>query len=106
MSGIEEFYVHTATVETFTGAGAFGDTYASPQTIACYADDTRKLVRDSTGEQVVSETTLYTYPQFGGLFTPETKVTLAGGRTALVVKTNTNDSGALGLPDHVAVSLT
>jgi len=105
MSGIEEFYVHTATVETHTGAGAFGDTYASPQTIACYADDSRKLVRASDGEQVVSETTLYTYTTYAGLFTPETKVTV-GGRTALVVKVNTNDSGSLGLPDHVAVSLT
>ena len=109
---ISEFYVHTAIVETFTGTSGYGvDQFAAPVTLdpaagnGCFIDDTRRLVRSSDGEQVISETTLYTFPSNADLFTPNSRVTINGAVSRVITK-NLNDSGALGLPDHVAVTLT
>lgn len=103
---LADFYEHTAAVETFLGTNGYGeDTFAAPVNVACFADDTRKLVRGKDGEQVVSESTLYTYPINGPLFTADSRVTL-NGTVSRVIKTNVNDSGDLDLPDHVAVTLT
>jgi hypothetical protein len=111
-----DFWVHTAAVETFAGVNGYGvDTFAAPVTITCLADDSRKLVRNAAGEQVISETTLYTSILNAALFTPDTRVTVLGdadndelnpSQSARVIKVNGNDSGALNLPDHLAVSLT
>jgi hypothetical protein len=113
---LDEFFVHTASVETWLGTGSNGDVYASPAVvIQCFADDARKLVRNANGEQVVSETTLYTTNDHVALFVEKSRVTflndpdgdgIVPSRTALVIKVNANDSGALDLPDHLAVTLT
>lgn len=104
---LADFYVHTATVQTKTGTGSRGDIFAPASApIPCFTDDSRKLVRDKDGQQIVSESTLYTYPANATLFTPGSKVTIGTGRTAIVIRVNVNDSGDLDLPDHVAVSLT
>lgn len=118
MSDLDGFWVHTATVETYQGAGAYGDLFAAPVTITCFADDARRVVRNASGEQVVSESTLYTDASNAALFTTDTRVTiwpdgvnttdsddLAPPRPSRVIKANANDSGPLGLPDHVAVTL-
>jgi hypothetical protein len=72
-------------------------------------------VRNGKGEQVISETTLYTSIDNVALFVEKSRVTLLNDpdndgivpqRTALVIKVNANDSGDLDLPDHLAVSLT
>jgi hypothetical protein len=103
---MEEFYVHTAQVEMFVGTSGYGvDLYAAPVTIACYVDDARKLVRNSDGEQVVSESTLATYPVNAPVFEADSRVTIRGNASS-VIKTAYADSGDLDLPDHVAVSLT
>jgi hypothetical protein len=120
---LDEFFVHTAKVETYLGEGSNGSVYAAPVTLSptstppngVFADDSRKLVRNANGEQVVSETTLYTSISNVGLFTEKSRVTILGdsdgdeitpGRAALVIKVNANDSGTLDLPDHLAVTLT
>lgn len=105
-----DMYVHTAIVEKLLGTSGYGeDLFAAPVTLAppngCLIDDTRKLVRSASGAQVVSETTLFTYPVNAPLFNADARVTI-NGNVARVIKTNTNDSGVLDLPDHVAVSLT
>lgn len=114
-SDLDEFFVHTASVETYLGEGSNGSVYAPPVTVACFADDSRKLVRASATEQVISETTLYTSIDHVALFVEKSRVTMLNDpdgddivpqRSALVIKVNANDSGALDLPDHLAVSLT
>jgi len=113
-----EFYVQTAVVEKYLGTNGYGeDTFAAPVTLdpadtsahpegnGCWIDDARKLVRSSDGEQVVSESTLYTYPEHAALFTPNSRVTV-NGVPSRVIRANPNTSGDLDLPDHVAVSLT
>lgn len=115
---IADFYVQTAIVETYQGTNGYGeDTFAAPVTLdpadvstrpdgnGCWIDDARHLVRTSDSEQVISESTLYTYPDNAALFTPNTRVTV-NDNVSRVIKTNLNTSGDLDLPDHVAVSLT
>lgn len=115
-----DFYIHTAKVEPFLGKGSNGDLFGpavilSPDTIppnGVFADDSRKLVRSKDGSQVVSETTLYTFPVNAPLFVVGSRVTILGEtddldrRPAYVIKANSNTSGGLDLPDHLAVTLT
>lgn len=105
MNDLDDFWVHTVTVEMFLGAGAYGDVYAAPVTVIGFMDGTRKIVRSATAEQVVSESTFYTYPITGPLFVPDSRVT-QGSEVSYVIKNNTNDSGVLDLPDHAAINLT
>lgn len=112
MDDLADFYVHTAIVETLTGTTGYGvDLFAAPVTLdpatgnGCFIDDTRHLVRSATGEQVISETTLYTYPASAPYFVPNSRVTIRGV-ISRVITVNLNDSGPLDLPDHVAVTLT
>jgi len=99
------FYQQTVSVEPFTGAGSNGDTFATAQNVVGFYDGARKLVRDSDGEQVVSSSTFYTEPENAAAFTVNSRVTY---KTAVsrVLGIEYHESGSLGLPDHIAVSLT
>lgn len=106
-----DFYVHDAVVETFLGTNGYGeDTFADPflldpdQENGCFLLDSRTIVRDKDGQQVVSESTLFTFPANADRFTPDSRVTYRGN-VSLVITTNLNDSRELDLPDHLAVSL-
>lgn len=102
--GIEDFYVHTAQVETWEGAGAYGDVYAAPVTVDCFAEDKIREVRSKDGQVVVSGSTLYMAVTDGALFVPDSRVTV-DGRVSYVITQNTNDAPGLGLPDHAAITL-
>lgn len=109
-SEMDEFYVHTATVETYLGTNGYGaDTFAAPVVLAppngCLIEPKRRLVRDSTGEQVISETTVYTYPANAALFAPSSRVTI-NGTVSRVIVVAPFESGDLDLPDHVVINLT
>jgi hypothetical protein len=111
MDELAEFYVHTAVVETLLGTNGYGeDTFADPVTLdadagnGCFLVDGRHLVRTADGEQVISESQLYTKPDNAALFTPNSRVTV-NGLTSRVIRANLNTSGPLDLPDHVSVSL-
>lgn len=102
---LADWYVHTASVEMWLGtAGSGADVFAAPVTIVGFADTARHLVRAKDGEQIVSESTFVTYPISAPVFEPDSRVTV-NGVTSRVITTNLGDSGALDLPDHVAVSL-
>jgi len=103
---ISDFFVDQCTVETFQGAGAFGDVFATPVTDAGFLEGATKLVRNITGQQVVSSSTWYTSVANQSHYTPDSKFTDPNGKVSRVIGVNVNDSGSLGLPDHVAVSLT
>lgn len=109
---LADFYVHEVTVETWQGTNVYGeDIYSAPVTLSpttdngVFMDGGRKLVRDKTGQQVVSTTTLYTYPAAKSLFVPDSRVT-RDGEIAYVIQVVSNVSGDLDLPDNLAVSLT
>jgi hypothetical protein len=111
MSAISVFWVHTATVETFTGAGPTGDTYAAPVSVKGFLDDGVVLVQSGAGEQLVQKSIFYaplTFTVAGvqyvsrDVFLPESQVTV-NGKVAQVSETHLRDGGSLGLPDHIEV---
>lgn len=99
-----DFYVHTATVETYQGSGAYGDVYAAPVVVACFAEAKRRLVRAKDGQETVSESTLYMGTVNGALCVPDSRVTVAG-KVSYVITQNVNDAPGLDLPEHAAVTL-
>lgn len=103
---LADFWQHTVQVATLQGAGANGSVTADPVPVLGFLDGSRKLVRSSTGEQVISESTFYCPPTNVALFLPDSLVTCPDGTVSTVIKANLNNSGTLGLPDHLAVSLT
>ena len=105
MSALSAFWVHTATVETFTGAGPTGDTYAAPVVVKGFLDDGVVLVQSSVGEQLVQKAIFFAALSDAGKFVPESKVTINGAETQ-VSTVRRRDGGSLGLPDHIEVDLT
>ena len=104
MSDIKRFFVHTATVESFTGAGPTGDTYAAPVTLKGFLDDGVVLVRTSAGEQLVQKTIWFGPLSDAAAFVPESRVTI-DGRAAQVSAIRRRDGGSMHLPDHIEVDL-
>jgi hypothetical protein len=95
---------HEVTVEPLTGEGPFGAILGPAVRVRCFADDKRRLVRDATGNEVTSSTTLYapldTAAPVGS------RVTLPDGRKATVLQALRRDGGGLPTPDHLEVALT
>lgn len=102
---LEEFYVHTVTVDVVTGGGPWGDEVTTSDPLRCFVDDSRSFVRDSNGVEVVSSTTITAPPEYRENFTPGTTVHLPH-RDAQVIAVAVADSAALDLPDHIEVALT
>jgi hypothetical protein len=101
----DEFQTTTVAVQTFLGVGVGGlDIFADPADSACILEDSRKLVRAVNGDQVVSETTLYTDLSEASKYITDSKVTLPT-RTARVILVKPH---AIGDPDvdHLEVVLT
>lgn len=115
MSGQDDFWwVHTVSVETYLGSGSFGDVYADPVSVDCWVDDAVKLVNNTQGEQVVSNSTVYaptdaasSESATAGQFAPGSKVTMPSGHVGFVIRCGVFDSGALDMElDHVAANIT
>lgn len=103
--GVGMFFVHTVVVETYGGSGAFGESYAAPVTVNCYADDGYHLVRNKVGEEVVSSAAVYAPLGDASLFTVDSRITV-NTRTAYVISVNVREVGSLPVPAHVEVHLT
>lgn len=102
--------VHTATVETYQGAGAYGDIWAAGVDIPCYIETEDVLVTNANGVQVTQRnTTLSADLSYAPLLTVQSKVTssqLGSDGVARVAKVTLEDSGALNLGlDHVLAVL-
>ena len=104
MSALSVFWIHTATVETFTGAGPTGDTYAAPVAVKGFLDDGVVLVQSSVGEQLVQKSIFYAALSDADKFVPESRISV-NGRDAQVSTVRLRDGGTLGLPDHCEVDL-
>lgn len=114
MSAISVFWIHTASVETFLGAGPTGDTYAPPVPVTGFLDDGLVLAQSASGEQLTEKATFFGPLSFvhdgvrlvsAEVFLPESRVTV-NGRAAQVSTRRVRDGGPLGLPDHIEVNLT
>ena len=88
-------------VETYSGEGAYGPIFEASVTVKVNVDQTRRLVRNTAGDEVVSESTLAVHPaprdettrallDAMALFAPESAVTIAGRAAKVIgVKPNT-----------------
>jgi hypothetical protein len=102
-SVFSDWLSHTITVETFDGTGFDGATYLAPVTVSnCMVEKVSRLVRNSSGNEVVSETTIYATPDQASLFTEHTRISV-GDYQSTVIKIEVMD--VFGLPGHVVVSL-
>lgn len=102
---LAEFWVHTTTIETFTGEDAFGKHYApTSEPVPCFIADKRRLIRNRSGDTEISETTITANRRYASLFT-EGSIAHLPERDAVVLKLADNSSGDLGLPDHMEAFL-
>lgn len=99
------FFVHTVSVEKYLGKSGNGvDLFDAAVSRTGFLDDERQLILSATGDQIVSESTFFTWLPDVDMYALGSKVTF-NGVTALVLKAKRRDSGPLGLPDHLEVSL-
>lgn len=97
---------HSVVVETYRGTTGLGDTWDPPEELhSVKVDETRRFVRDTRGDEVVSETTIYARLHRADRFPPGSKVT-TNGRTAIVISCKRHDDGGAGGWQHVEVVLT
>lgn len=101
-------YVHTVEVETFEGAGPYGDQYAAPVTLSpdtdtgVLVDETTKLVRADDGSEVVSSSTITARVEQADQLTNGSRVTLPSGDRTTIISRSVRIGGPL--PDRVQVS--
>lgn len=100
------FFTTSASVETFTGAGASGDQYAAAVTVAGHLDDALLRVQQSAGEQVVGRAVFIADIADAAKFTPQSRVTVDGD-VHQVTEVRRREGGALfAAIAHVEVVLT
>jgi len=80
MSGLDALFGQAVTVETYTGAGDYGDTYADPVEVKGMLDDGLVLTSaGATGDVVASVTAFYCDIGEADVFKPESRVTVPSG---------------------------
>lgn len=112
MAGIGRLLTQTVQVATRLGSDSSGDIEADPVDVACYIEESTRLVRDANGEEVVSSTRLIaaidaapTVPPVAGQFSVNSTVTV-NGRDATVITAARRDGVGPARCWHVEVSLT
>lgn len=101
--------VHRVDVRTYRGTTGKGERVFDDAVtgVRCFVDDeVRKVRSSSTGQEVVSQSTVYVRPDAYDLFPPGSEVTLPRGRVAEVITRGDRTSGGLPAPDHVEIMLT
>jgi hypothetical protein len=93
---------HTAEVTPYLGEGAYGPIYGEARTVPCFVDDRRRLVRSGSGDEAVSETTVYC--RLDEDIPAESRVTV-NGRDTTVISVSRMDGGGLPTPDHLELAL-
>lgn len=103
---LTNFEVHTASVETYTGATPTGDGYAAAVPVPGLLDDGLVRVQGANGEELVQRTRFYARIKYVDVFKPESRVTV-NGRVGQVSKVRRREAGAMfGLVEHIEVELT
>ena len=94
---------HEVTIEPYLGQSATGPRYGPPVPVRCFVDESRRLVRNEAGEQVVSESTVFC--RLGTTAPPKSRVNVRG-REAFVITAKQRDASGLPTPDHLELALT
>ncbi len=105
VTGVPGFLlVHQVTVEPYLGDGAYGPSYGVPVPVACFLDETTRMVRAKDGREITSSSTAYC--QLGVTCPADSRVTLPDGRQTTVIAAMRRDGGTLPVPSHLEVQLT
>lgn len=107
MRGLDRFWIHTVQVRPLVDEGAEGDSLGPAVAVSGFVDDSTKLVRGATGDEVVAAATVF-LPAGAPDVPLGSEVTLPaslGSRVLTVVSVARHDSGPLGLPDHVELGV-
>ena len=98
--------LHTASVQTYLGAGPTGDTYAASVDVKGFLDDGIIRVQSSAGEQLEQKSIFYAALSDAAVFVDESRVTV-NGRACQVTGVRRRDGGAspLSAAGHVEVDL-
>jgi len=103
-------WVHTVSVQPFQGAGSFGDVWGTAQDVPCFLADGATLVRNSNGDEVVSQSRVFADASNIDLFPAGSKVTVNAGtaaeRVARVIVALNHDSGSLRMGGVLEAHLT
>lgn len=90
-------------VEPYLGDTGRGPVYGPAQTVPCYVEAKTRVARAPDGREVTSTTQVFC--DLGPTITTESRVTLPGGRTPLVLQVATFDTGGLVAVDHQEIYL-
>lgn len=104
---LADWWRHEIVIERLASTGAYGDLFDAPAIVHGAVDDTRRLVLDATGNQVISETTV-ALPWSVADVPPRSLVTLPaafGGRRTRVIAVKRADGGGQPTPDHLELNL-
>lgn len=96
------FLVHEVTVRPYAGESSTGTLLGEAFTLRCMAQGKRRMVRDNSGSERLSELTLFCAPGSADLVPPGSEVDWQGDTTTVIGATD-HDSGGLGAPDHTEV---
>lgn len=104
---LASWWVHPVTIRRWLSESAYGPTFAAAETVRGFVQGGPKLVRDSTGAEVVSSVQV-ALPITVAFVPPQSEVDLPaqfGGRTARVLSTAVGDGGGQPTPDHSVLNL-
>lgn len=96
------FLVHRVTVRPYGGESSVGPILGAAFPLRCMAQGKRRLVRNSTGAEVLSTLTLITAPDQAATIPPGSEVDWRGDTTVVLAATD-HDDGGLGAPQHTEV---
>lgn len=94
----------TLQIEPYLGRGGTGDTWGPPVAVPAHVEYTRRLVRDATGSEVVSESRAFV--DEGTVAPPRSRVTVPGAAAPTrVLAVSAYPSGAPAEAAHVELAL-
>jgi hypothetical protein len=95
--------VHKATVKPYLGSGPYGDQFGTPYDLPCYFEQQRRIVTSQSGDQAVSEGTVY-----ADLTDPTIQTgseVSVNGYTSTVLAVSTFDDGGITGLAHQEIAL-
>jgi hypothetical protein len=107
MAGIPPFLLarmgKPVTIKPYAGVSSNGKpVYDADVDLVALVDDTRRLIRDAQGNQVISETTIMV-PL--GTVCPLKSLVVLPSRTSTVLAVTEIDGGSFPVPSHIEVAL-
>ena len=100
-----QWLVHSASVETYLGAGPRGDTYAAAVSVPGLLDDGLIRQQNAQGEQLVESTRFYTTLAYIDVVTVKSRVTV-NGHNGIVTRIRRREAGSMfAAVEHLEVEL-